>query len=80
MADRVASHLKVYNDAALLAAGHNLDDGPAEIDTLCTALSDATGWPIRLAAGPAPSQDPLLQWSAPVNLGVGTAPGHLRMD
>ena len=59
------------------AAGH---DHGAQLDALCHVLSAATGWLFRYVAGPATAGDPLLEWSAPVNLGVGAALGHLRMD
>lgn len=45
----------------------------------CGAFEDATGWPLRFEAGEPTSQDAGLLWSAPVNPGVGTAPGHLRL-
>lgn len=55
-------------------------DPATQINDLCDTLSAATGWLFRYVAGPAPVADPLLEWSAPVNPGVGATLGHLRMD
>ncbi len=49
---------------------------------LCQAFAEATGWPLRYVPEPEDesSEDIDLLWSAPVNPGVGVAPGHLRID
>ena len=47
---------------------------------LCQAFAEATGWPLRYVNQPEPNEDLDLLWSAPVNPGVGEAPGHLRID
>jgi sigma-B regulation protein RsbU (phosphoserine phosphatase) len=47
---------------------------------LCQAFAEATGWPLRYVPEPESSEDIDLLWSAPVNPGVGVAPGHLRID
>jgi len=79
-------------------SGPNVKPHPetaAEMEAICRALSNATGWEFRYEAGvarsatlpqPLPDRegsknaDPSLEWSAPVNPGVGAAPGHLKMD
>jgi len=44
------------------------------------AFQHATGWSLRYVAGPESSETADLTWSAPVNPGVGTSLGHLRLD
>jgi len=62
-----------------------------EMSAISQVLSRATGWRFRYEAGGAKtatlpdtegrkSADPHLEWSAPVNPGVGAALGHLKMD
>ena len=53
---------------------------PPQVAEVCRAFTEATGWPLRYVPHPEPSQDVDLLWSAPVNPGAGTAPGHLRID
>ncbi len=56
---------------------------PESIEGLAEVLRGfrrATGWSLRYAAGAAPSRPNDLTWSAPVNPGVGTTLGHLRLD
>lgn len=50
------------------------------LPALSAALGRATGWTLSYLAEPAPQRDPGLLWSAPVEPGVGTSPGHLRLD
>jgi hypothetical protein len=62
--------------------------GADRMAQLCGAFQGATGWPLRYVAQPPVSvsdttvrgRDPILAWSAPVNPGVGTSPGHLKID
>ncbi|MCE9555440.1 MAG: GAF domain-containing protein [Planctomycetes bacterium] len=56
------------------------NDQVTQMNALCHTLSAATGWLFRYVDGPAPTDDPFLEWSTPVNPGVGAALGHLRMD
>ncbi len=51
----------------------------APIERVGRAFARATDWQLQYAPGPAPSQDTNLMWSAPVNPGVGTSPGHIRL-
>lgn len=44
------------------------------------AFRTVTGWSLRYVAGPESKSAPELPWSAPVNPGVGTSPGHLRLE
>ena len=39
----------------------------------------ATGWRLEYTADADPEAKPNLMWSAPVNPGVGTSPGHIRL-
>jgi hypothetical protein len=63
--------------------------GADRIAQLCCAFHGATGWPLRYVPAPPPvtkadttvrGRDSILAWSAPLNAGVGTAPGHLKID
>ncbi|NIO35024.1 MAG: GAF domain-containing protein [Planctomycetales bacterium] len=56
---------------------------------LCSAFCLATGWPLRYMPASQPvgstqmavrGRDSILAWSAPVDAGVGTAPGQLKID
>lgn len=47
---------------------------------LCRSFEQATGWSLQYSSGPAPLHDRHLMWSAPVEPGVGTSPGHFRID
>lgn len=50
------------------------------IQDLCHAFERATGWSLRYVPGHPPQNDHDLLWSAPVSPGVGSSPGHLRID
>jgi len=43
------------------------------------AFEQVTGWRLESEAGDTASETPNLMWSAPVNPGVGAAPGHVRL-
>ena len=75
---KTSSHLRLYpapSSAASPASTH-----PRHADALCRAFERATGWPLRYESSPAAENSFALLWSAPVNPGVGTALGHLRIE
>lgn len=45
----------------------------------CRAFEAGTGWRLEVVPGKPPAQDPSLVWTAPVDPGVGTSPGHIRL-
>ena len=45
----------------------------------CRAFEQATLWRLEYSAEPNSSEKQNLMWSAPVNPGVGTSPGHIRL-
>ncbi|HEX3870336.1 MAG TPA: hypothetical protein VHV77_07870, partial [Pirellulales bacterium] len=45
----------------------------------CRAFETATRWSLSFASGNLPRTETDLLWSAPVDPGVGTTPGHLRI-
>ena len=61
------------------------DDGPPPVEelpalsSLCRTFTSATGWPIEFVSGTPSRHDSDLLWSAPVDPGEGTAPGHFRI-
>jgi sigma-B regulation protein RsbU (phosphoserine phosphatase) len=55
-------------------------DSRSRLDDLRRSFEQATGWALRYVPGPVPSHDFDLTCAAPVNSGVGTSPGHLRID
>ena len=55
-------------------------DSRSRLDDLSRSFEQATGWALRYVPGPVPSHDFDLTCAAPVNSGVGTSPGHLRID
>ncbi len=71
--------LKIHAPSAPEVVRPNLED-VCQLNELCRQFSQATGWPLRYIAGPQPDLEIDLVWSAPVNPGVGTPPGHLRID
>ncbi|MCG8586982.1 MAG: SpoIIE family protein phosphatase, partial [Pirellulales bacterium] len=79
-------YLKLHNDS--LASGQSYAPpsatrvaSTAQLSQLCDAFSRATGYALEFVPGhEEPIEDPGLLWSAPVDPGVGTAPGHLRLD
>lgn len=75
----IPSYLRLHTEDPAGGWGPSLD-GCASLATLCQAFEHATGWPLRYGAGPAIPQSSDLLWSAPVNPGDGTAPGHFRIE
>lgn len=47
---------------------------------ICRSFSLATGWNLRYIPQPQPNQELDALWTAPVDPGIGDAPGHLRLD
>jgi sigma-B regulation protein RsbU (phosphoserine phosphatase) len=84
---KTPSYLKLHNNNSL-ATGQAYAPPTAQrvastgqLSQLCDAFSRATGYELEFIPGQSePSEDPELLWSSPVDPGVGTAPGHLRLD
>lgn len=76
MTKPIPSYLRIHTEDA---PGPSLAQHAA-VDLVCRAFARATGW--SLAFDPTPQATPSsdLLWSAPVNPGVGTAPGHFRIE
>jgi len=55
-------------------------DSLASVQALLQAFEQASGWSLRYFSGSESRSSNDLRWSAPVNPGVGTTPGHLRLD
>ena len=74
----IPSYLKLVTDSsheASTLAGEDL----AAIADVAGTFRQATGWRLEVGPGDAPRETPNLMWSAPVNPGVGIAPGHIRL-
>jgi len=50
------------------------------LENVCRAFQATTGWTLRYVEKPQDVSDFDSLWSAPVNPGVGAAPGHLRIE
>ena len=85
------TNLKVFVEPAPQAplAPEPLSPTAIPLDTVCAAFSAATSWPLAFSLAPPPSSidttkssprhGQILEWSAPVDPGDGTAPGHLKI-
>ena len=78
MAKQIPSYLKLITDNTSEAAAHASEDLAALAD-VAGAFQQATGWRLDVQTGDVPTETPDLMWSAPVNPGVGIAPGHIRL-
>jgi serine phosphatase RsbU (regulator of sigma subunit) len=47
---------------------------------LCRAFEEVTGWSLACHRGPKPIHPTEFAWTAPDDPGVGTSPGHVRLD
>jgi phosphoserine phosphatase RsbU/P len=73
------NQLKLYTERQETAAEPHVE-AIASLPQVLQAFQRTTGWSMQYAAGPEPGKSVGLTWSAPVNPGVGTSPGHLRLD
>ena len=74
----IPDYLRVYSERSAPQATANALS-PRWIE-LFRSFERATGWPLEFAPGPAPAFDFDSTWTAPVDPGVGVAPGHVRID
>ncbi len=79
MTKRIPNYLRIHTEDTRPTEGQAID-GLSALAEVCQAFERATGWTLRYAPGAPPAGDPDLLWSAPVDPGVGKAPGHLRID
>ena len=70
---------RVFREESLHRAQPDIDQ-VAGWPKLLAAFREATGWSLEYHCGPKPTHPTDHAWSAPVNPGVGTAPGHVRLD
>ncbi len=78
MSKQIPNYLRLVTDTSLQPPASKNED-LAALERVCQAFAEATGWRLEYALGPVPSNTPNLMWSAPVNPGVGAAPGHVRL-
>ena len=74
-----AKHLKLYSQRSNKIVRPQVEQ-LGSLPEIFEAFRRATGWSLRYEAGPEPNDRNNLTWFAPVNPGVGTALGHLRLD
>ncbi len=55
-------------------------EAAAWLEPLCSAFEQTTGWALRYIKQAVNESDLDSVWTAPVDPGVGTAPGHLRVE
>jgi serine phosphatase RsbU (regulator of sigma subunit) len=75
---QIPSYLKLVTDTTAETPTVASED-LAAIAGVAAAFQQAAGWRLEVDGGPVPSGYPNLMWSAPVNPGVGIAPGHIRL-
>lgn len=75
----IPSYLRLHTEDSTEIVRPEVDD-LASLGEVCRSFEQATGWALRYVPGREPTQDPDLMWSAPVDPGVGTTPGHFRID
>jgi len=75
----IPSYLRLHTEDSTEIVRPEVDE-LASLGEVCRTFEDATGWALRYVPGREPSHDPDLMWSAPVDPGVGIAPGHFRID
>ena len=73
----IPSYLKLVTAVAEPLACES--DDLRSLLTCCRAFERSTGWPLEFVPGKPANQEPNLLWSAPVDPGVGTTPGHIRI-
>jgi sigma-B regulation protein RsbU (phosphoserine phosphatase) len=74
-----ADYLKIYREEPPQADQPAVEDLGSLADVF-SAFELVTGHSLRYSSGPEPDQPSDLTWSAPVNPGDGTTPGHLKLD
>ncbi|MFO0896068.1 MAG: SpoIIE family protein phosphatase [Pirellulales bacterium] len=75
----IPSYLRLHTEDSTEVVRPEVDE-LASLGEACRSFEQATGWALRYVPGREPSNDPDLMWSAPVDPGVGIAPGHFRID
>ncbi len=75
---QIPNYLRLVSDTSLQPRTTQNED-LAALDHVSQSFARATGWQLEYAAGPPPSVTTSLMWSAPVDPGVGTSPGHIRL-
>ena len=78
VAKEIPTYLKLVTETGAEARNVACEDLAAMAD-VGRAFERATGWRFEAETGDKPSETPNLMWSAPVNPGVGAAPGHVRL-
>jgi len=73
------THLKVFRAQPAAVVEQSLGQ-IAPLGGLCQAFEKATGWSLLYGETAVPQKGSDLVWSAPVSAGVGSAPGHLRIE
>ncbi|MGD9722027.1 MAG: PP2C family protein-serine/threonine phosphatase [Pirellulales bacterium] len=78
MSKQIPSYLKLVTDTSAESTAAVSDD-LAAMTGVARAFEQATGWRLEIDSATAPCELSSLMWSAPVNPGVGIAPGHIRL-
>ncbi len=79
MNKQIPNYLRLVTDTSLQPTVVRNED-TAALECVCDTFAHMTGWQLAYAAGPEPTATSSLMWSAPVNPGVGTSPGHIRLS
>jgi len=73
------NHLKLFEGRSPETAQPDIEN-VAGLPALLRAFEEVTGWSLVYHCGAKPIHRTQLAWSAPADPGVGTAPGHVRLD
>jgi len=79
VAKSIPNYPRLYNER-LPTPTDRVEDAFPGLAHICQAFERATGWPLRYLDGKATQHDLDLLWSAPVEPGVGTSPGHIGIE
>ncbi len=79
MANPIPSYLRIHPENPPTVEKPFVEAFPS-LENVCRAFEETTGWTLRYVEKPQNVSDFDLLWSAPVNPGVGAAPGHLRIE
>lgn len=79
MANPIPSYLRIHPENPPAVEKPEVE-ALSSLENVCRAFQETTGWTLRYVNKPYNESDLELLWSAPVNPGVGAAPGHLRIE
>jgi len=74
---QIPNYLRLVTDTSLQPKPVVPNEDLAPLERVCQSFASATGWQLEYSTQPLAKSS--LMWSAPVNPGVGIAPGHIGL-